>query len=198
VSTTTIPPSFYPQLPGWPPLAQLSLDQFEAIDGNFPDRPRIELINGIMVEKMAPNPPHSTIVGICVHLVAALLPPGWHTRQEQPLRIPPRSRPHPDIAVARGSLLDYLSRHPDAADVALVVEVSDTTLAADRAKAAIYADGDIPVYWIVNVEDRVLEVYSQPSGGVYHVNWILDEHQTVDLVIAGQVVGQIPVADLLP
>jgi Uma2 family endonuclease len=200
MSTTTQPTSFYPTLPGWPPLAQLSLDQFEAMDssGFFGDE-RIELLEGVLVKKMPPNPPHSTFVYVCIELIRALLSTGWHARQEQPLRVPAASsRPHPDIAVVRGHWRDYSSRHPDAVDAAMVVEVSDTTLAADRAKAAIYAAGDIPVYWIVNVEDRVLEVYSQPSGGVYHVNWILDEHQKVDLVIAGQVVGQIPVADLLP
>ena len=68
--------------------------------------------------------------------------------------------PEPDVSVARGEPDDYLDLDPGPDDVALIVKVSDTTLAADRALAAIYGGGRIPVYWIVNLIDRQIEVYA--------------------------------------
>jgi Uma2 family endonuclease len=64
--------------------------------------------------------------------------------------------------------------------------------------APIYGGGGIPAYWIVNVADRQLEVYSSPAGGAYLTWTILGETESVDLIIDGQVVGRIAVADLLP
>src|SRR5262249_2133679 len=125
--------------------------------------------------------------------------PDWHVCKEDPVRIPNRrSEPEPDISVVRGSIDDYTDHHPGPADVALVVEVTRTTAAKDRKLARVYAAGGIPTYWIVNVPKRQLEVYSSPTGGAYSVSKILREADSVDLVIDGQVIGQIPVADLLP
>jgi hypothetical protein len=80
----------------------------------------------------------------------------------------------------------------------IVVEVTRTTAAKDRRLARLYGGGNIPVYWIVNVADRQLEVYSNPAGGAYSAPTILGEAESVDLVIAGAVVGRIAVADRLP
>ena len=86
-----------------------------------------------------------------------------------------------------------------AADVALVVEVTRTAPArADRKLARVYAAGNIPVYWIVNVPKRQLEVSEGPAGGQYPPARILHEGESVDLVIGGQLLGQIAVAGLLP
>jgi Uma2 family endonuclease len=204
VSTTTASPplSFYGPTPdGFPPLARLSVEKYEAMIayGAFTKQDRFELIEGTLVEKMTKHPPHSVAVGACADAVQPLLPPGWHIRLEQPVRISKRnSMPEPDIAVARGKSRDWLATHPEAADVALVVEVSDSMLAADRALAATYGGGEVPVYWIVNIKDRQLEVYTNPITGAYSAPTILRETDTVELTIAGQVVGHIAVSDLLP
>jgi Uma2 family endonuclease len=148
---------------------------------------------------MTQRPPHSVVVGACADAVRPLLPPGWHIREEKPVRIPGRdSEPEPDLAVARGQRRDWLATHPEAADVALVVEVSDSMLAADRALAATYGGGEVPVYWIVNIRDRQIEVYANPITGAYPAPAILRETDTVELTIAGQVVGRVAVSDLLP
>ena len=57
------------------------------------------------------------------------LPEGWFCRGQSAITTDD-SEPEPDIAVVRGSELDYLARHPGAADMALVIEVADSTLAA--------------------------------------------------------------------
>ena len=97
-----------------------------------------------------------------------------------------------------GATSRITSRATPAAPTPPFVEVARSSLAADRALAKTYGEGGIPVYWIVNVVDRQLEVYAHPTDGVYPDPTILGETESVDLILADQVVAQIPVADLLP
>ncbi|HZW32463.1 MAG TPA: Uma2 family endonuclease, partial [Isosphaeraceae bacterium] len=128
------------------------------------------------------------------------LPAGWSARMEQPVRIPAYDEPEPDISVVRGASADYRSRVPDPADVALLVEVSDTTLVQDRGlKLAAYAKDGIPVYWIVNLVDRQVEVYTRPlKAGRYRSRKDYKPGQQVPVVIAGQPLRPIAVDDILP
>ncbi len=73
-----------------------------------------------------------------------------------------------------------------------------SSLLADRALARTYGGGGIPTYWIVNPIDRQLEVYANPTGGGYPDPTMLAESAAVELIVAGEVVAQIPVVDLLP
>ena len=74
------------------------------------------------------------------------------------------SEPEPDVAICRFDPNDYRHEHPKASDVLLVVEVAETTLAYDRGrKVAAYARSGIPEYWIVNLVDRRIEVFSDPD-----------------------------------
>lgn len=69
------------------------------------------------------------------------------------------------MVIVRGSGIDYLQRHPHAAEVGIVVEVSDATLSRDRnLKKRLYAAANIPVYWIVNLQDNQIEVYTHPEA----------------------------------
>jgi Uma2 family endonuclease len=200
VTTTTPPHSFYGPTPeGFPPPARLDVERYEALiaSGIFTDDDRFELVEGTLVKKMTKGRKHSAGSVKCRLAIERLLPSGWHVRTEMPVRIPAReSMLEPDVSVARGVADDYLDLDPGPGEVALVVEVSDSTLAGDRALAATYIGGGIPVYWLVNVRDRQLEVYTSASGA--QTPAILTETDTADLVIAGTVVAQIAVADLLP
>jgi Uma2 family endonuclease len=183
------------------PPYRLSVAKYEAMvaSGAFTKADRCELIEGKLVEKMTKNPPHSVALVLCQKALDRALPPFWHTRPEQPVSIPDRdSEPEPDVAVVRGGIRDYLDHHPGPADVALIVEVADSSLADDRDLAATYGGGGIPAYWIVNLIDRQLEVYAHPTEGAYPAPTILGETESVELVIEGQVLGTIAVADLLP
>jgi Uma2 family endonuclease len=160
---------------------------------------RVELIEGQLVLKMPKGPGHSTGSEKCWRAIDRLLPVGWHVRIEKPVRIPARdSMPEPDVLVARGDVDDYAGRDPDPDDVALVVEVARSSVADDRKLAQTYGGGSIPVYWIVNLVDRQLEVYANPAGGAYPTSTIIGESDSVELVIDGRVIGRIAVADLLP
>jgi Uma2 family endonuclease len=178
----------------------MTLEQYEAIvaSGAFTARDRFHLIKGYLVAKMTQNPPHSTADDLCGEALDQAIPPGWYVRAAKPVRIPSQiSKPEPDRCVVRGRIRDYLLRDPEPADVALIVEVSDSSLVEDRKLARVYAGG-IPVYWIVNLIDRQVEVYSDPGPDGYRSRVVLGPDQSVPVVIGGVEVGQIPVADILP
>lgn len=200
MTTLAISPGSPSHLPGLAPH-RLTVDQYEAmIDaGILSETNRLELIEGLIVEKDVKQPVHSAAVEGARRVIDRALPAGWHTRGEQPVRIPNRdSEPEPDISVARGTVDDYLDRHPSPPDVALVVEAARTSVAADRALAPTYGAAPIPLYWIINLIDRQIEVYANPVDGVYPPPVVIPETGTVNLLINGQTVAQIPAADLLP
>ena len=115
------------------------------------------------------------------------------------MRIPDYDEPEPDLCVVRGDSDDYTDHHPGPGDVALIVEVAETSLSRDRGeKRDNYGRAGIPVYWIVNLVNRRLEVHASPAGGAYPAPTILGEAESVELVIDGRPLGRIAIADLLP
>jgi Uma2 family endonuclease len=112
------------------------------------------------------------------------------------------SEPEPDTTIVRGDEGLYRMRHPGPEDTAVAIEVSSSSLGRDRNdKARIYARAGIPVYWIVNVVDRVIEVFTQPSGPsgtpAYAKSDVFAVGSDVPLVIDGDTVGTIAVADVM-
>jgi hypothetical protein len=198
VDADNLPLSFYGQTPvGFPPLARVSVEQYQAMiaSGALDENDRLELIEGALVAKMTKNPGHSTGSELCGETIRRLLPAGWHVRIEKPVRIPARdSMPEPDISVVRGGIRDYARRDPNPDEVGLIIEVSDSTVRADRALAATYLGGGISTYWLVNIPDRQLEIYTVEAFGPV----ILGETAKATLILAGQAIGHIAVADLLP
>jgi Uma2 family endonuclease len=124
----------------------------------------LELIKGYLVHKMARNPLHDGTMHQVFDVLNSNLPAGWDVRIGCAVTLAD-SVPEPDLAVVREDAAGYMTRHPGPADVGLVVEVSDSTLAGDRAdKGRIYARAGIPYYWIINLPDGQVEVYEGPSG----------------------------------
>jgi Uma2 family endonuclease len=162
----------------------------------------LELLDGYLVEKMPHDPVHDGTIQLAEAAVRALLPAGWCLRIQSALTLT-GSEPEPDVAVARGDKRSYIGRHPGAADVGLIIEVSNTTLNSDRDdKIPIYARDGLPVYWIVNLIDRQVEVHEQPSGATtspsYGTRRTYKPGDLIPLVLGGVNAGTIPVADLLP
>jgi Uma2 family endonuclease len=124
----------------------------------------LELLEGYLVHKMARNPPHDGTLHQVLDILGSHLPGGWKIRVQSAVTLAD-SEPEPDLAVVRQDANGYRTRHPSSADVGLVIEVADSTLAGDRLdKGRIYARAGIARYWIVNLPDRQLEVYEGPSG----------------------------------
>jgi Uma2 family endonuclease len=162
----------------------------------------VQLLDGELFE-VTKNPPHNAAVAALADALRALLPRGeYSVREEKSIEPWADWWPEPDVAVVRGIAADYFDRHPGPADVVLLVEVCDSE--QDRTKKlAGYAAAGFPVYWILDLALRQLEVYSGPGlqqgrAGAYQAPKILGEAESVDLIIGGQVVGQIAVADVLP
>ena len=184
-------------------LYRVTLEQYEAMvdSGIFTGRDRVHLINGFLVAKMTKNDPRATADELCGEALSRVIPPGWHVRAGKPIRIPSPgrdSKPEPDRSVARGQVRDSSRRSPGPADVALVVEVSDTSLSDDRSQAEIYGRAGIPFYWIINLIDGQVEVYSNPGPSGYQALEVLAPGHVLTVIIDGVAVGEIPVANLLP
>ena len=163
---------------------------------------RVELLEGYVVFKMPANPPHDTSITILFRRLDRMVSADWIVRCQTGTRLS-ESRPEPDIAVARGPERAYFNRHPGPADLGLVVEVADSSLDRDQLdKTRIYARDGIPVYWIVNLVDRRVEVHTDPSGPRddprYRTLRVFPMGSAVPVELDGTTVGTIPVDDLMP
>jgi Uma2 family endonuclease len=186
------------------PLWPLSVDQYHAMirEGILTEDDPVELLEGLLVRKMSKNPPHAVATGLVQDALTAAIPTGWHVQMQDPVTTED-SEPEPDVKVVRGQRRDYLNRHPGPQDVALTVEVSDSSLQRDRGlKKRVYASTRIPVYWIVNLIDQRIEVYTDPSGPAdkpdYRQRQDFARTDTIPVVIEGKVVAQLSVGELLP
>ncbi len=122
----------------------------------------VELIGGQLVVAEPQGSYHATAIGAVDDALRAALPPGWVVRAQMPVALDAESEPEPDLAVVPGERADYRADHP--ARPALVVEVAESSLAFDREdKGSLYARGGVRDYWIVNLVERVLEVYRDPG-----------------------------------
>jgi Uma2 family endonuclease len=144
------------------PLRRAEYDQLIEL-GAFQNE-KIELIEGLLVPMSPIGPPHHSAVQ---KLTEILLPPllgRASVRIQGPFAALDLSEPEPDLAVVPWG--DYDTAHPDRAY--LIIEVAESSLTFDRgAKLGLYAKCGVPEYWIVNVPDRVIEVYTEPAGETY-------------------------------
>lgn len=178
-------------------LWRITVPQYHAMihSGALTEDNPIELLQGWLVQKMPKKPKHSTITRIIRKHLAELLPPGWYTDSQEPLTTSD-SEPEPDVMIVRGTETDYLYHHPEPEDVALVVEVSDATLHRDQTlKKQLYAAAAIPVYWIINVPDNQVEVYSHPfigsTGPDYRQRQTYRPSDSIPVWIGTEKVGEI-------
>jgi Uma2 family endonuclease len=186
--------------PGVPSAVdRITVESYERmVDAGVLDNVRVELLGGRLVPKMPKNPRHVFSTFKLAKALEGVIPPGWHVRTEGPVRIPEYDEPEPDVAVVIGTLEDYLQRHPAPAEVVVLVEVAESTLAFDRAeKLSAYAAGGILVYWIVNLVDRQVEVYSLPTPDGYQARQDFRCGQEVPVIVAGNECGRIAVAAII-
>lgn len=123
----------------------------------------IELIRGELIKMVAKGTPHTVCGSILCRQLDRLLGDRAVIRGQDPITLPNQSEPEPDVAIARGKDEDYLPHHPYPEDIFLVIEISYSTLNYDQTtKLEVYAEAGIFDYWIVNLNIRQLERYSQP------------------------------------
>lgn len=213
MSAVVTPPPVASRVPAPPPLPPHDLfdrlrrfsraEYHKMMDaGILSDGDPVELLEGLVVCKMSKGTPHESSVRRLTGRLPRHLPDGWFVQIQNAIGLPD-GEPEPDGAILRGDLTDYDDHHPEPHEIAVVIEVSDSSLIADRRdKGRQYARAGIPVYWIVNVIDRQIEMYTNPDSSTqppYHATVaVYAPGQDVPLVLDGQTVGTIPAADLLP
>ena len=179
-------------------IRKISVEDYEKmIDiGIFDEDNRVELLNGVIIE-MSPKKTKHTIVN---YLIGEFFFDNFRkqtiVRLQEPIILDDYSEPEPDAVLAQLPLLKYLETHPTAADVMLVVEVSDTTLAKDRRKAFNYARAGIVQYLLFNLNADEIEDYREPAADGYRFKQTHDRTASFNLVAFPEV--EIRVADLLP
>ena len=130
--------------------------------GFFQPGDPVELVGGQLIVAEPQGSGHFAAIRAAEEALRAAFGPGSEVRGQGPLALDEESLPEPDVAVVPGSFRDYVVGHPSRP--VLVVEVSESSLALDRDhKGSLYARAGLADYWIVNLVDRVLEVYREPS-----------------------------------
>lgn len=162
----------------------------------------VELLEGWIIQKMPKNPPHRASTKLTCSALEEIVPEGWYVDAQEPITLLD-SEPEPDVVVVRGNTRDYLDRHPGSQDLALVVEIADSTLERDRtSKKRLYARAGIPVYWIVNLPEQKLEVYTEPidlaQEPTYQQRQDYSLSDEVSVAIERREVGRLTVRDLFP
>jgi Uma2 family endonuclease len=182
------------------PIWRLSVSQYHSMieNGILTKDSKLELLEGLLVAKISKSPIHSLSTGLLQDALSSILPFNYHLRLQEPVTLAD-SEPEPDLAIVRGQRSDYRDRHPSSNDLELVVEVSGTSLNHDRnLKQRIYASSGISIYWILNLEERQLEVYTNPVESEYLQCQIITETEAVGITLRGtEAIGFISVSSLL-
>jgi Uma2 family endonuclease len=183
---------------------KLTVAEYKTIvDTGVFDGRHVQLLDGELFE-VTKHPPHSFTVCALAEILRTLLGGSrWAVREEKPIAAWAFWWPEPDIVVARGSHRQYQSSDPRPQDIVFLVEICDTSQYEDRIKKLQgYAKVGISQYWIVDLGQRVVEVYTKPlrSGRPPRYAECSEylESGAVPVVIGSKKFGTIPVADILP
>ena len=186
------------------PVYRLSVEQYHEMVRRsiITEDDRLELLEGLLIEKITVSPPHRLSTRRVRIALERVIPPGCYVDSPSPITLAD-SEPEPDVVIVRGSDLDYSHRHPGPEDLLLVVEVSDSSLRRDQnRKKSVYARAAIATYWIVNLVDRRVEVYQEPTGPSKEPSFshrhVFGENDALSLTLAALGTVQVAVRDLLP
>ena len=185
-------------------LYQVSVEQYNEMVrlGILTGDDQVELLDGLLVQKVTKNPPHVMSGTLAAIALGRLCHNTCHVATQDPFT-PATSRPEPDVSIVRGSPRDHPDRHPLPEDMTLVVEVAGSSVGRDRGiKRRIYARAGVPAYWIVVLPERAVDVYTDPSGPTdapaYATVRRFAAGAAIPVVIDGLEVGTVAVDDLLP
>lgn len=184
------------------PVRRFTVEEYHTLGeiGVLKPSDRVELIHGWIVAKMTINPPHNFAVTALMEQLLALGASAT-VRVQQPITTAD-SEPEPDVVFAIGSKADYKARQPAPSECIIVAEVAESSLLEDQTtKLELYAGAKVAVYWVVNLVDRRVEVYTRPKGGkhpTYKARTDYGPDDAVPVVVGGKRVGTIAVKELLP
>jgi Uma2 family endonuclease len=137
---------------------------------------RTELIAGQIILMAAKGTPHVTSLHLLANTLREKLGNSALIRTQDPIQLDDFSEPEPDLAIVRGTVLDYADRHPRPDDVYQIVEVADSTPKHDcETKDKLYAQAGIPDYWVLDLKNRQLHIFRNPTPTSYTSHLILTE-----------------------
>ncbi len=181
-----------------------SVDQYHDMirHGILMEGDNVELLDGQLVAKPKSSPVHSVARLLIWDALTKVIPKAWLVDSQVAITLS-TSEPEPDVIVVRGEIREYLDHHPRPEDISLVVEVSDDSLTDDQGiKKTIYVEAGLPVYWIFNLVNRRVEVYTDPTGPDdlpdYRQRQEFLEADQVPVVVAGRELRSIAVSEPLP
>ncbi len=149
-----------------PPPLRLTVTEYHRLAelGFWGEDDRIELIRGELIQMSAKGLAHESCLTRLLRVLPPLLGQRATLRCQSPITLAVDGEPEPDFAIVQNREDDYESAHPTPAETILVIEVADSSLEYDRTvKLSLYAEARIPHYWLFNVVDRILEVYTEPD-----------------------------------
>lgn len=129
---------------------------------------RVELLEGEIIDMKPIGPFHGGVTKRLNRQFINLSKRRWVVAVQDPVHLDEHSEPQPDLMLLKPRPDDYTSRHPLPADVYLIVEVADSSLAYDRGrKLAAYGRAGIPEVWVINLPGQCVEVYREPHLSGY-------------------------------
>ncbi len=136
--------------------------------GMFPENDRLELITGELIQMSPIGSRHAACVDRLSELFFFSLGRRVIVRVQNPVILNENSEPQPDIALLRRRSDFYQNGNPQPADILLLVEVADTSIAYDRTvKIPLYAQHHIPEVWLIDLNQTSLEIYRDADGNTY-------------------------------
>ena len=154
----------------WPRPHRLTVDDYYRMAevGVLSPDDRTELIEGEIIDMAPIGSVHADVVRLLTKRLLTAFRDSAEVSVQLPVRLSQRSEPQPDIAVLAAKPSGYRQAHPSAADVLLLIEVSDTTLHYDlNAKARLYAKHGVREYWVVDLVASRVWRHRGPSGTHY-------------------------------
>lgn len=142
---------------------------------------RTELIAGQIIMMAAKGTPHVLTLRLLASVLESLLKDrAVFVSTQDPIQLDNFSEPEPDLALVKGSIWDYVDRHPRAEDIYLVVEVAESTLKQDcELKDKLYARSGIADYWVIDIKYRRVHIFQQPTPTGYTSHLILTAPNSV-------------------
>jgi Putative restriction endonuclease len=168
---------------------------------------KVVLWDGLLVKKPPRTPSHVCSTHLTWDALNRTVEPAWTVFKGDPLALPNGptgydSEPEPDLNVVRGGIRDYLSGLPKASDAGLVIEVGEAFLHEDYQALVRYAWAGTPIAWIINLNERNIEVYANPTGPVapagYQEMTAYRDGDEIPVVLDGRAVGRLAAVELLP
>lgn len=180
-------------------LHQITVEQYDAMieNGVFDENDQIELLNGVIIEKMPKGTKHATLNDIIATHLINRFGEKVCVKNQNPIWLDEFSEPEPDIVLAKPPFERYFDAHPTPDEIFLILEIADSTLGYDRnTKGAAYSRAGIRQYLLLNVQEKTLEDYREPGADGFQSKQTYRAEQTFNLVAFPDI--SLNVSDFLP